>query len=628
MKLPSINYLLTKAQESLLRFPATLLCSLVSVCVAIYLTEYNDDITNYSPYINIIITSALGIPLFFGLSIFISSQNFNISKNIFSHAICATLLVIVYYTLPNSDTTHNTTIPYIRYVIFNLIVHLLVSFSPYLKENKLNGFWNFNKILFIRFWTSVLYSGFLYVGLILALSALNLLFDVEIYDELYLQIYIVIIGLFNTWFFISGIPPSLESLESNNEYPNGLKIFAQYILLPLLTLYLIILYSYGTKIIISWDWPKGIVSYLISCVSGLGILTVLLFHPYGYLKNNSWIKKLTRIFYLLLIPLVIILFIAIGFRIGDYGITINRYVIVLLGIWLTIIASYFSFARKNIKLIPMSLAVILGLMSFGPWSMFSVSERSQINRLVTILENKKLLQNGKIKNEVLWETDSLPKRFYSRSINTNENILNDSLHNEIMSIIDYLDTHHGFSGISELYIQNIDSLILLSLDSNKRRDESSVYMRSMGLSNQYKKSDYNYNYYTIRVSDSKITPITSYDYLLDFDLGSWRKNIGENVFYIDSIKHILKLNAIELNTLLFIKKNDSLKIDINEILVNLINRYGLVSVSGLNQSEMKMEKKTKSYELKILLNSIRYESYNDSINIEQVKGKVLLKKRE
>ena len=124
-----------------------------------------------------------------------------------------------------------------------------------------------------------MYSGFLYVGLILALSALKLLFDIEIHEELYLEFYIVIIGLFNTWFFVSGIPSNLEELENVNEYPKGLKIFAQYVLLPLLVLYLIILYAYGAKILIFWDWPKGIVSYLISCVSVLGILTVLLFYP-------------------------------------------------------------------------------------------------------------------------------------------------------------------------------------------------------------------------------------------------------------------------------------------------------------------------------------------------------------
>ena len=43
-------------------------------------------------------------------------------------------------------------------------------------------------------------------------------------------------------------PKSLTNLDNNYEYPAGLKIFSQYILLPLLMLYLLILYGYGIKI--------------------------------------------------------------------------------------------------------------------------------------------------------------------------------------------------------------------------------------------------------------------------------------------------------------------------------------------------------------------------------------------
>lgn len=626
MKLPSISYLLNKSKESFLRFPATLISALVSVCAAIFLIEYSNDITNTFPYINILITSALGIPLFFGLSMFNSSQNFNRTKSAFSHLLCLAILVVIYYTLPDSDTTHNTSIPYIRYGIFNVIVHLLVSFIPYLKGNALNGFWNFNKILFIRFWTSALYSGFLYIGLILALSALNLLFDVDIDDDLYFEFYVVIIGLFNTWFFVSGIPSSLKNLENNHEYPNGLKIFAQYVLLPLLTLYLIILYAYGTKIIVLWNWPKGIVSYLISCVSVLGILTVLLLYPYGQLKNNSWIKKFSRIFYFSLIPLVAILFIAIGFRIGDYGFTINRYVIVLLGVWLSFVALYFSFGKKNIKLIPMSLALILALMSFGPWSVFSVGEKSQINRLVSILEENNLLQDGKVVNEVIWKTDKIPSLYSNEVRNPNDGVLVDSLHNEVVSIINYLDKHHGFSGISHLYAQNIDSLIVLCLDSNKYTDESNIYTRSLGLS-PYEKYSSHYDYYTFNVEDIIVTQVTSYDYVLDFDLSQYGGILDRVDFELNGEEYFIEFNPSDPNTLMFVENNNSLEISVEKMLSRLTNTYGFKSESRIHQSEMEIEKKTSRFDIKMLFHSIDYKTSNDSTYISSMHGKVLLKIR-
>ncbi len=65
MKLPSIDYLYQNAKSSFLRFPLTILSALVAVIIAVYLTEYNKEIDNFFPFVNSMLTAALGIPLFF-----------------------------------------------------------------------------------------------------------------------------------------------------------------------------------------------------------------------------------------------------------------------------------------------------------------------------------------------------------------------------------------------------------------------------------------------------------------------------------------------------------------------------------------------------------------------------------
>src|SRR5690606_16090706 len=119
-------------------------------------------------------------------------------------------------------------------------------------------------------------------------------------------------------------------------------------------------------------------------------------------KESGWIKKFSRGYYYFLIPLVILLFIAIGMRIQEYGLTVNRYIIALMGVWLGFIAIYFSIGKKKIKTIPISLALFMILSSFGSWGMFSLSERNQRNRLASILTENKILVNDKIQNEVIW----------------------------------------------------------------------------------------------------------------------------------------------------------------------------------------------------------------------------------
>ena len=156
----------------------------------------------------------------------------------------------------------------------------------------------------------------------------------------------------------------------------------------------------------TWDWPRGIVTYLIIAISILGIFTNLLLFPYQKEKEGGWIKSFYKAFYYLLIPLTALLFIAIWIRIEDYGLTVNRYIIVLMGIWLGLISLYFILGFKSIKTVPISLAVAMLLASFGPWGMFSWSERNQVRRLENILTESGILENGRIKNEVSWKKSS------------------------------------------------------------------------------------------------------------------------------------------------------------------------------------------------------------------------------
>ena len=543
------------------------------------------------------------------------------------------VLVAIYFTLPNAESTHNTSLPYIKYGLYTITCHLLVSIIPFVFSKQLNGFWNYNKVLFIRILLSVLYSGFIYVGLILALTALKLLFDVAIHEELYFEIWIATIGLFNTWFFVSGIPTDFDLLDEIYEYPKGLKVFSQFVLLPLLGLYLLILYSYGGKILITWDWPKGIVAYLIIFVSILGILTFLLLHPYGNLKESSWIKKSSKGYYFILIPLLVLLFIAIFMRINDYGITINRYAILLLAIWISIVCLYTVLGKTNIKFIPTSLAIVLILISFGPWGLFSVSERSQVNRLKNILEKSKILVDGKIQNEPLWVNDSLP-RFYSTNEYKNEGVLNDSIHNEVKSILEYLDDHHGYSSIRSWYQQDINAIID-SKQSKKGKstsyfdDEADIYMRSMGLKNDWIDSENRNQYISYSINEeNNITTISGYDYLINFERYVSRAKDNEVTnFKLNTTEYKLTYDNKPNFGLTLKSKNDTFQFRLNALIEKLKDKYGRKSSSNLSISEMTLLHSDERFDIKIELRSIDIESHKTGDSISSLNGNIFIKKK-
>jgi hypothetical protein len=110
------------------------------------------------------------------------------------------------------------------------------------------------------------------------------------------------------------------------------------------------------KIILSSNWPKGWVSYLVIGFSTAGILALLLVWPLQSNDRFKWIKAYVKYFFMALFPLILMLAFAIYIRVKDYGITENRYFIMVLALWLFVNAIYFLLSTvKNIKVIPMSL---------------------------------------------------------------------------------------------------------------------------------------------------------------------------------------------------------------------------------------------------------------------------------
>ncbi len=338
-------------------------------------------------------------------------------------------------TIP-TDFTHAPLVTLIRFFILAVALHLMVSVAPFVTRGEWNGFWQYNKALFLRILTALLYSLILYAGLSLAMAAIDILFDVYVPGKRYFELWILITGMFSTWFFLAGIPEDLAQLDSLAEYPKSLKVLAQYILLPIVLLYLVILYAYLGKIIIAWDWPQGWVSKLILGFSGTGIFLLLLLNPIMGRAENVWVRKFSQWFYMVLIPLIAMLFLALWRRVGEYGITEGRYLALALGIWLCFLVVYFSMSKtKSMKVIPATLCVLAFTVSFGSWGVFSVSRQSQSERLERLATEAGLLVDSKIRparGELPFEQAK-----------------------QISSLLSYLHEVHGYESIQDWFDESL-----------------------------------------------------------------------------------------------------------------------------------------------------------------------------
>jgi hypothetical protein len=422
MKFPSIYQLWQATVNVVNRFTFPLIYTFIgTICAWLLVSSHKMDFQNQIYLTKGLYLGNLGLTLSLAFCLFSEKNNFSFYKKALVNVFIFLILCLFFFTLNPFDKESDILI----LVVLGFAFHLLVSISAFYSSGENNGFWQINKNFFLNFVIAVLYSACLFIGLAIALFSIEQLFGINWDGDIYIKLWIIIVGLFNTIFFLSGIASPIEKLNDEHAYPKGLKIFTQYVLIPLASIYLIILLAYEIKIIIEWQLPNGSVAVLVLGYAVFGMLSLLLVHPLRNDEDNKWIKAYSKIFYVLMLPLVPLLILAIYKRVDAYGITESRYILIILAGWLTFITLYFLVkGREQIRIIPISLVIISILICFGPWGISSVSKTSQQNRLAHLLEQ-----------------ESSPKR-----------------NNEIRNLVMYLNNNHGILALQPFVKADLHSV--------------------------------------------------------------------------------------------------------------------------------------------------------------------------
>lgn len=172
MQVPSVDYLITAAVKTVLRFPLVFMCALVGTTTAIFAIE---NMVDELVAQKIIMCSSLGLTAFLSFSLW--SSHYNVSK-IYTWLISLMITGILawyYWSLDGKLSELDG----VRFFVLNVSLHLLVSFVLFFSNKQIEDFWNFNKNLFIRVFTSGLYSATLVLGLNFAVLAIDNLFNAE-----------------------------------------------------------------------------------------------------------------------------------------------------------------------------------------------------------------------------------------------------------------------------------------------------------------------------------------------------------------------------------------------------------------------------------------------------------------
>jgi len=465
-------------QATFKRFPVPVIIAIIGTIISLtILHDNNADIVSRLFY-----TIAFAFPLSIAVTL-LSERN---NKALLNFSLLGIFLILYYFLIGENLFDVEYDKYRIQFMLWILASVALVTFIPFIKKSKDNilGFWHYNQRILYAFLATGFYTAAIYAGLSIALLSINVLFDLDIASMRWAELAVVTLGLFSTSFFLARFP---DVDEKATDYPKELRLFTTYVLTPLVVIYFLILYTYSGKILITQQWPKGIISSMILGFSMLGIFTYALAYP--LIIKDAFLQKISKWFFILLLPQIVVLFLAVRLRISEYAITEQRYFVVVFGAWLLAMSIYFITSKvKNIETIAISLFVLITLVSFGPWGAFQVSRDSQVNRLEKILANNNMLIDGKI------ASTTTQISFKDRQ--------------EISEIISYLNQNHGLKSIQPWFNENLDAP-----EDKYSRAKRATEILGINFIDRYQ-NETNYYFTTMEGKYASSMQVTGYDYMI------------------------------------------------------------------------------------------------------------------
>ena len=374
-----------------LRFPVPLACAVLWTGITVA-QEHDLSFTDKLPFEHTQVFLILGLFLSLSAKLFAESRNWTIMRWLPLTAGTLGLLALILFLGPQAGSVYAS--PAFLFMGPGLILLMIV--APFLRRGAENHLiWNFN----FKSWTSaafgLLVALVLALGMMAVLGSLKALFGLNVPGRIYQDVWIVCLSVIWPWQTLAGVPGGFG--EAREEYcPRWITYLISWLLAPLALIYLALLYAFAAKIAIQWTLPEGQIGWLVGGFAGFGLAVWHAAHP---LRETGYrlVRLYVRFFHAALFVPIALLAVGIGTRVAEYGVTENRYGLIVLTLWLAGIAVHGVIMRApRLNVGPVSFAVLLILASFGPWGAAAVSLHSQLARLDALLVEAGVLRDGKL----------------------------------------------------------------------------------------------------------------------------------------------------------------------------------------------------------------------------------------
>lgn len=396
------------------KYPLTLI---IVVCLTLFLTTFtNTSVFKSTTLENVTI---FGVMWTIG-TIFIETLNLKNQKNTVIFYVLAAIISFIFVKLPqNVYGLFNEHITRIM-TGYGLILILLSMYVIIKKENI--TFQEYVLKIFNNTFNSTITYGIVNIGMTLIIVIFTELILDGRYGEILFKSQILLLGLF---YFPSILNSLSDVKEETSSFFKGL---VKYVLLPLVTIAIIIIYIYIAKILIQRKMPSNIIFRILA---GIFIVGFPVWNIARCFKEQKTIYKVSGILPYTYLPFICLEVYSVGVRIIEFGLTPIRYIGIAFIIF-QIIVLLFSIRKRKIGLeysfIVLSAITFIACMT--PLNLNTMSKLSQKQILVSILgeetnfNNLLEMEKKKVNSAYVYLIDNYGNDYIPKYIKNMENEIN------------------------------------------------------------------------------------------------------------------------------------------------------------------------------------------------------------
>jgi len=385
----NVKKLLLHFKSGFERFPITIILAFLHFITGIYIAEVRSFQSDEFVEVNLLLFGSIFITAMFEMLYekYFYKQNRWLVRGIYS-AITFVISIIFFVEYLRTNDYYN--IYYFTLIPISIVLFLLI---PILKkkENKEK----YLQSVFSNFVITGIFAAVLWIGVEIILTTVNYLFfnsGDSLFFRLTMYSFWFITEVFGVSLFLSLLKKPDDNIE-NYEFPFIFNLLIKFVIIPLIIIYTGVLYIYMMKVLISMHLPKGLISHLVLWYTAFSVAVMILITPFT--QKDKFFENFKKYFPYFSIPLIFASLFAVFQRTYQYGITENRYYVLISIFWL-LFCMILYIRKMNITGIFISLITCLVISVYTPLSAKNVSNFSQSQRLKRMLVKYGALKDGKI----------------------------------------------------------------------------------------------------------------------------------------------------------------------------------------------------------------------------------------